>query len=96
MPNDAAAHRQTSEDGVETEKPAATGDVLVHVRFYPNTEIASIGEKLDDLSASEWFERLLGAASPHDQMLAGGSGFFRIARSRFDAIPKSVINSATG
>jgi len=93
MPNYAAAHKQPSDDGVVTEKPAVAGDVLVHVRFYPNTKIASIGEKPDDLSASEWFERLLGAASPHYEVLAGGRGFFRIPRSKFDAIPKSVVNS---
>jgi len=93
MPSDAAAHRQLSEGDVSRENPAVTGDVLVHVRFYANTEIASIGEKPDDLSASEWFERLLGAASPHYQVLAGGRGFFRIPRPTFDAIPKSVVNS---
>lgn len=88
MSKDAAARIQPFEDDVVPTNPPIAGDVLVHVRFYPNTEISSIGEKPDHLSAGEWFDRLLQAASPRYQTFAGGRGFFRIPRSEFDAIPK--------
>jgi hypothetical protein len=69
---------------------AATGDVLIHVRFFPNSEINSIGEKPANLSAKEWFERLLELAHPHYQTFAGGRGFFRIPRVCFEGIVKDL------
>ena len=66
----------------------AAEEVLVHVRFHPNADIASIGEKPESLRADEWYKRLLDAASPYYQVLAGGRGFFRVPRSIFKTIPK--------
>lgn len=65
------------------EKPE---EVLIHVRFYPNAEIATIDACPDQMSRQAWFERLCGAATQHYQTLAGGRGFFRIPRSTFDSI----------
>ncbi|WP_316175419.1 MULTISPECIES: hypothetical protein [unclassified Bradyrhizobium] len=69
---------------------AATEEVLIHVRFFPNSDINSIGEKPASLTANEWYERLLDMARPHYQTFAGGRGFFRIPRPCFEAILKGV------
>lgn len=88
MARSAQARIEPVEDSAEPQHPAVADEVLVHVRFLPNAEIFSIDEKPENLSAKEWFNRLLGAASPHYQVLAGGRGFFRIPRASFEAIPK--------
>lgn len=69
---------------------AATEEVLIHVRFFPNSDINTIGEKPASLTANEWYERLLDMARPHYQTFAGGRGFFRIPRPCFEAILKDV------
>ncbi len=90
MAKEALARVRTVEDGAERGERAQADEVLVHVRFHPNAEISSIGEKPEKLSASEWFKHLLETASPHYQVLAGGRGFFRIPRSNFEAILKGI------
>ncbi len=60
------------------------------MRFHPNAEISSIGEKPGSLSENEWFKRLLDGASAHYQVLAGGRGFFRIPRASFETILEGV------
>lgn len=65
------------------EKP---DDVLIHVRFYPNADIATIDACPDRVSPQIWFERLRAAATQHYQTLAGGRGFFRIPRNTFESI----------
>ena len=65
-------------------------DILIHVRFFPSSEINSIGEKPAHLTADEWYNRLLETARPYYQTFAGGRGFFRIPRPRFEAILKDV------
>ncbi|MGY3452673.1 hypothetical protein ACVILH_005015 [Bradyrhizobium sp. USDA 4353] len=69
---------------------AATEEVLIHVRFFPNSDINMIGEKPAGLTANQWYERLLDVARPHYQTFAGGRGFFRIPRPCFEAILKDV------
>ncbi len=90
MAKEALARTRTVEDGAERGEQARADEVLVHVRFHPNAEISSIGEKPENLSASEWFKHLLDTASPYYQVLAGGRGFFRIPRSKFEAILKGI------
>jgi len=67
-------------------------EVLVHIRFYPNSEVATIDGRPDQLTAREWFERLHAAASRHYQTFAGGRGFFRIPRSTYNAISRAPAN----
>ncbi len=69
---------------------AATDEVLIHVRFFPSSEINSIGEKPAGLTDKQWYERLLDMARPHYQTFAGGRGFFRIPRPHFEAILKDI------
>lgn len=61
-------------------------EVLIHVRYQPNAEIFSIDLCPDGVNPRDWLNRLLDMASDRYQMLAGGRGFFRIPRNRFDAI----------
>jgi hypothetical protein len=90
MAKEALARVRPSEDDAERSQPAQADEVLVHVRFHPNAEISSIGEKPENLSAGAWFKHLLNTASPHYQVLAGGRGFFRIPRSSFETILRDV------
>ncbi|MGC2776028.1 MAG: hypothetical protein WA418_10385 [Bradyrhizobium sp.] len=91
MARDNLARVQPVEDTRSHTAPAAaTGDVLIHVRFFPNSDINSIGEKPAGLTANQWYERLLQLARPHYQTFAGGRGFFRIPRPCFEAILKDV------
>ncbi len=61
-------------------------DVLIHVRFHPNADIAMIDKQPEHLTPHQWFTRLCEGASRHYLGLAGGRGFFRIPQSTFDAI----------
>ncbi len=77
---------QVDKDVAENGQSAGLDDVLVHVRFHPNGEIFSIGERPARLGAREWLTYLLQMASPHYQTFAGGRGFFRIPRPKFEAM----------
>jgi hypothetical protein len=72
----------------DTAASTSATDVLVHVRYRPDGEIFSIGEKPERLSASQWLKHLFAMASPHYQTLAGGRGFFRIPRETFEALTR--------
>jgi hypothetical protein len=61
-------------------------DVLIHVRFTPSADIFFIDAVPAHSSPKQWLNRLLAGASDYYQTLAGGRGFFRIPRDRFDAI----------
>jgi hypothetical protein len=61
-------------------------DVLIHVRYFPNAEIAAIDECPKGHSSYDWFVRLQEGAGQHYRTLAGGRGFFRIPRPTFEAI----------
>jgi hypothetical protein len=65
------------------EKP---DEVLIHVRFHPNADISSIDKCPEHVSSRDWFNRLREAVPETYQVLAGGRGFFRLPRSRFEAI----------
>lgn len=83
MANKATARLQPVDD---TAASTSMTDVLVHVRYSPDGEIFSIGEKPERLSPKQWLQHLLATASPHYQTLAGGRGFFRIPRDTFEAL----------
>jgi hypothetical protein len=86
MANSASTRLKPAEDLADNEQLSGLDDVLVHVRYQPNGEIFSIGEKPERLSPSEWLKHLLETASPYYQTLAGGRGFFRIPRGNFEAL----------
>lgn len=84
-----AAQLQTKLKPVE-DNDAVPDEVLVHVRFHPSAEIMLIGEQPARVSASDWFKHLLANASQYYQVFAGGRGFFRIPRHRFEAIVSAL------
>jgi hypothetical protein len=65
---------------------AAEPEVLIHVRFHPNADVAIVGEQPGHLKPQAWFNLLCEEALRHYRGLAGGRGFFRIPRSAFEAI----------
>lgn len=64
----------------------AADDKLIHVRYSPNAEIFFIDARPESMSPRDWLNLLLDKAPDCYQALAGGRGFFRIPRARFDAI----------
>jgi hypothetical protein len=66
----------------ETAEP----EVLIHVRFHPNADVATVGEQPEHLRPQAWFNLLCEGALDHYRGLAGGRGFFRIPKSKYDAI----------
>lgn len=85
MATHATARLQPVEDTA-----ASVQDVLIHVRYRPDGDIFSIGEKPSSVSASQWLKHLLATASSHYQTLAGGRGFFRIPPDRFATLMKQL------
>jgi hypothetical protein len=70
-------------------KPASQSkqdDVLVHVRYHPNADVATIGECPDHLTPQQWLGHLWRAVPGLYLGLSGGRGFFRIPRDTFEAI----------
>ena len=86
MANPASARLQRVEESADNAQDTAPDQVLVHVRYQPNGEIFSIGEKPARLDASQWLKHLLDTASPYYRTLAGGRGFYCIPREKFDAL----------
>jgi hypothetical protein len=76
---------------IRAEEPeVVAADVLIHVRYSPNAEIFFIDARPESTSPRDWLNLLLDKASDCHQTLAGGRGFFRIPRARFDAIRAQV------
>jgi hypothetical protein len=71
---------------IDAEVTRAEPEVLVHVRFHPNADVAMIGEQPEYVSPQAWFNLLSKGALDYYRALAGGRGFFRIPKSTFDAI----------
>jgi hypothetical protein len=64
----------------------ANDDVLIHVRYWPNSDIMSIDKLPPGLTAQAWRDRLVTEAPEHYQTFAGGRGFFRLPRQVYDNI----------
>jgi hypothetical protein len=68
------------------EPDEAADEVLIHVRFHPNGDIFTIDLTPANTQPNEWYVRLLESASAHYATRAGGRGFFRMPRERYEAI----------
>jgi hypothetical protein len=60
------------------------GDVLIHVRYWPDGEVWSIDRQPARLTAQEWRNQLLDHASQYYRTFANGRGFFRIPQAYFN------------
>jgi hypothetical protein len=70
-------------------KPAASTkeeDVLIHVRYHPNSDVKTIDACPSHLSPKDWLGLLWTEAPSHYLGLSGGRGFFRIPKSEYEAI----------
>lgn len=73
----------------------ADDDVLIHVRYWPSSEIMSIDKLPPELTAQAWRDLLVAEASAHYQTFTGGRGFFRLPRGVYDRIAAQVTPPAT-
>lgn len=71
---------------IKAEPEAKSQDVLLHVRYSPDSSIFFIDSCPPCLSSDDWLKLLLAEASDCYRALAGGRGFFRIPSERFSAI----------
>jgi hypothetical protein len=75
------------EQKFEPKFASAPDDVLIHIRFHPNADIASISvEPPKHLNWKDLYTHLRMEAADYYRGLAGGRGFFRIPRATYDAI----------
>lgn len=61
-------------------------DVLIHVRFHPNSDVSMIDQTPAHLTPKDWLAVLWTAVPDCYRGLSGGRGFFRIPRDAFDVI----------
>ncbi len=71
---------------VQVVAEAKEPDVLIHLRFNPSGDVTIIDQQPPHLTVYAWYTRLCQGASNHYRALAGGRGFFRIPKSKFDSI----------
>jgi hypothetical protein len=65
----------------------APDDVIIHIRFHPNADVAWMGvEPPEHVSWKDLYTHLRMEAYDYYRGLAGGRGFFRIPRATYDAI----------
>jgi hypothetical protein len=72
-------------DGID-KSDQKNAEVLIHVRFRPDGNVFTIDLKPNNTNENEWYTYLLERASAHYSTLAGGRGFFRLPRDRYEAI----------
>jgi hypothetical protein len=82
-----AASEVKSETKPESKFEERPDDVLIHIRFHPNADVAWIGvEPPAHISWKDLYVHLRMEAADHYRGLIGGRGFFRIPRAKYDAI----------
>jgi hypothetical protein len=70
----------------EASHPSVRDDVLLHVRYRPDAEVWHIDKRPAGMQPRDWLNLLLCKAPDCYQILAGGRGFFRIPRARFEGV----------
>ena len=61
-------------------------DVLILVRFYPDSRVWEIAERPESLDKEQWFKLLCARVGGKYQARAGGRGFFRVSRTELEAL----------
>jgi hypothetical protein len=80
---------QTRESGVAS----VVGDeVVLHVRFRPDTTVWEIDECPSHLSKQEWFNLLCRRIADRFASRAGGRGDFRMSRTQLEALKARNAN----
>jgi hypothetical protein len=64
---------------------AGSDDVILHVRFHPDSRVWEIAERPDTLDKEQWFKLLCARFGSKFQTRAGGRGFFRISRVELES-----------
>ena len=77
------------------ERPVAPGlcdaavpvsdEVIIHVRFHPDSRVWEIAECPNALDKEQWFKLLCTRLGSKFQTRAGGRGFFRITRAELES-----------
>jgi hypothetical protein len=85
--SEAPKSKPTTEGAYEPKFEPRPDDVLIHIRFHPNADIASVSvEPPEHISLKDLYTHLRMEAYDYYRGLAGGRGFFRIPRATYDAI----------
>lgn len=71
-------------DGAVAASPA--DEVILHVRFRPDTTVWEIAETPDHLSKQDWFHLLCARVPSKFHTRAGGRGFFTLTRTELAAL----------
>jgi hypothetical protein len=72
----------------------ANDDVLIHVRYWPNSDIMNIDRLPQGVSAQNWHDLLVMDDDAHYQTFAGGRGFFRLPRRVYDNLSAQATQIA--
>ena len=60
-------------------------EVIIHVRFYPDSRVWEIAECPNALDKEQWFKLLCARFGSKYQTRVGGRGFFRISKVELEA-----------
>ncbi len=64
---------------------AGSDEVILHVRFHPDSRVWEIAERPDTLDRDQWFKLLSARFGSRFQTRAGARGFFRISRTELES-----------
>ena len=64
---------------------AGSDDVIIHVRFHPDSRVWEIAERPATLDEEQWFKLLCARFGSKFQTRLGGRGLFRISRAELES-----------
>lgn len=70
----------------ESAVATAADEVLLHVRFWPDSRVWEIAERPDHLGKEEWYKLLISRAANKYFTRANSRGFFRLTRLELEAL----------
>lgn len=73
-------------DAYENAVATSADEVMLHVRFWPDTRVWEIAERPDHLDKEQWFKLLVSRAANKYYTRANSRGFFRLSRLELEAL----------
>lgn len=85
-PVDAGTPVEAGPNAYENAVATVADEVLLHVRFWPDTRVWEIAERPDHLDKEQWFKLLTARAGSRYYTRANSRGFFRLTRVELEAL----------